>query len=131
MRVFFDTSAFVKRYIAESGTDAALDWCHRPTEIGLSAIAMPELISAFCRLQRENKISIEQCRQLKMALLSDVEDIATGDLTPRVLLHTMNSLEKMSYGQWKQSISAVQWPWNAISLSMPTNASLMRRNGQG
>jgi uncharacterized protein len=93
MRVFFDTSAFVKRYIAESGTDAVLDWCQRATEIGLSAIAVPELISAFCRLQREHKITDKQYQQLKTALLSDVEDIAIGDLTPRVLLHTMNSLE--------------------------------------
>jgi uncharacterized protein len=93
MRVFFDTSAFVKRYIAESGTDAVLDWCQRATEIGLSAIAVPELISAFCRLQRENKITNQQYLQLKKSLLSDVEDIAIGDLTPRVLLHTMNSLE--------------------------------------
>jgi uncharacterized protein len=93
MRVFFDTSAFVKRYIAESGTDAVLDWCQRATEIGLSAIAVPELISAFCRLQRENKITDKQYQRLKKALLSDVEDIAIGDLTPMVLLHTMSSLE--------------------------------------
>jgi hypothetical protein len=26
MLVFFDTSAFVKRYIRESGTDQVLDW---------------------------------------------------------------------------------------------------------
>ena len=93
MRVFFDTSAFVKRYFAESGTGAVVGWCQRATEIGLSAIAVPELISAFCRLQRENKITNKQYQELKKALLSDVEDIAIGDLTPRVLLHTMNSLE--------------------------------------
>lgn len=93
MRVFFDTSAFVKRYIAENGTDTVLDWCQRATEIGLSALALPELISAFCRLQRENKITNIQYKQLKTALLSDVEDIAIGDLTPVVLAHTVNSLE--------------------------------------
>jgi uncharacterized protein len=93
MRVFFDSSAFVKRYIAESGTDAVLDLCQRATEIGISAIAVPELISAFCRLQRENKITNLQYQQLKKSLLSDVEDIAIGDLTPRVLLHTINGLE--------------------------------------
>jgi uncharacterized protein len=93
MRVFFDTSAFVKRYIAENGSDSVLDWCQRATEISLSAIAVPELISTFCRLQRENKITNKQYQQLKKTLLSDVEDIAIGDLTPRVLLHTMGSLE--------------------------------------
>jgi uncharacterized protein len=93
MRVFFDTSAFVKRYIAENGTDTVLDWCQRATEIGLSAIAVPELISAFCRLQRENKITNQQYQKLKKALLSDVEDIAIGDLTPLVLSQTVISLE--------------------------------------
>jgi len=93
MRVFFDTSAFVKRYIAESGTDAVLEWCQRATEIGLSAIAVPELISAFCRLQRENKITREQYQQLKSHLFADIEDIAIGDLTPIVLSYSVNSLE--------------------------------------
>lgn len=93
MRVFFDTSAFVKRYIAENGTDTVLDWCQRATEIGLSAIAIPELISAFCRLQRGNKITSDQYQQLKASLLADVEDIAIGDLTPIVLAHTVSSLE--------------------------------------
>jgi predicted nucleic acid-binding protein len=93
MRIFFDTSAFVKRYIAESGTDAVLDWCQRATEIGLSAIAVPELISAFCRLRRENIITAEQYQQLKASLLVDIEDIAIGDLTPAVLSHTIKNLE--------------------------------------
>jgi uncharacterized protein len=93
MRFFFDTSAFVKRYIAESGTDAVLEWCQRASEIGLSAIAVPELISAFCRLKRENKITSDQYQQLKTLLFSDIEDIAIGDLTPIVLSHSVNSLE--------------------------------------
>jgi len=93
MRVFFDTSAFVKRYIAESGTDAVLEWCQRASEIGLSAIAVPELISAFCSLQRENKITREQYQQLKSHLFADIEDIAIGDLTPIVLSYSVNSLE--------------------------------------
>lgn len=50
MRVFFDTSAFVKRYIYEAGTDSVLEWCDRATEIGLSGIALPEIVSAFYRL---------------------------------------------------------------------------------
>jgi uncharacterized protein len=93
MRVFFDTSAFVKRYIAENGTNAVLEWCQRASEIGLSSIAIPELISVFCRLRRENKISDEQYQRLKTSLLSDIEDIAIGDLAPIVLAHTITSLE--------------------------------------
>ena len=73
MRVFFGTSTFVKRYVSEPGTDAVLDWCDQATEIGLSGIALPEIISAFCRLRREDKITDTQYRQLKSLLLADIE----------------------------------------------------------
>lgn len=93
MRVFFDSSAFVKRYISEAGTDSVLDWCDRATEIGLSGIALPEIISAFCRLRREGKIDDTQYRQLKSLLLADIEDAAVCDLTPAVLAQSVASLE--------------------------------------
>jgi predicted nucleic acid-binding protein len=93
MRVFFDTSAFVKRYIRETGTDIVLAWCNRATEIGLSGIVLPEMISAFCRLHRESKITNAQYRQLKSLLLADIEDAAICDLTPIVLGHAISSLE--------------------------------------
>lgn len=93
MRVFFDTSAFVKRYISESGTDIVLEWCDRATEIGLSGIALPEIISAFCRLHREARITDTQYRQLKSLLLADIEDAALCDLTPAVLAQAVLSLE--------------------------------------
>jgi predicted nucleic acid-binding protein len=94
VRVFFDSSAFAKRYISEAGTDAVLAWCDQATEIGLSAIALPEIISAFCRLRREGRIDETQYRQLKALLLADIEDAAICDLTPAVLAQTIASLEK-------------------------------------
>lgn len=93
MRVFFDSSAFVKRYISESGTEDVLAWCDRASEIGLSAIALPEIVSAFCRLRREGGIDDVQYRQLKSLLLLDIEDAAICDLTPQVLAHSVASLE--------------------------------------
>jgi predicted nucleic acid-binding protein len=93
MRVFFDTSAFVKRYVSEAGTDVVLEWCDRATEIGLSGIALPEIISAFCRLHREARITDTQYRQLKSLLLADIEDAAVCDLTPAVLGQAVSSLE--------------------------------------
>lgn len=94
MRVFFDTSAFVKRYVREPGTDVVLQWCDRASEIVLSGIALPEVISSFCRLQREGKITDTQYRQLKSLLMADIEDVAICDLTPVVLAHSILSLEK-------------------------------------
>jgi predicted nucleic acid-binding protein len=94
MRVFFDTSAFVKRYIHESGTPEVLEWCDRATEIGLSGIVLVEIISSFCRLRRENKITELQYRQLKSLLLADIEDIAICDLTASVQVQAITALEK-------------------------------------
>jgi len=93
VRVYFDTSAFVKRYVREEGTDTVLKWCDHATEIILSGIALPEIISAFCRLHREAKITEAQYRQLKSALLVDIEDAVICDLAPAVLAPAISSLE--------------------------------------
>lgn len=93
MRVFFDSSAFVKRYVMEEGTDTVLFWCDQATELCLSGIALPEIISAFCRLQREERISILQYRHLKTMLLSDIVDAVITDLNPVVMRRTIFCLE--------------------------------------
>ena len=93
MRVFFDSSALVKRYISEAGTEVVLAWCDRASEIGLSGIALPEIISAFCRLRREGKIDDTHYRQLKSLLLGDIEDMAICDLSPEVLAQSIVCLE--------------------------------------
>jgi len=93
VRVFFDSSAFVKRYVSEPGTVAVLKWCDQAAEIGLSAIALPEIVSAFCRLRRDDKIDDKQYRQLKSLLLADIEDAAICDLNPEVLARSITSLE--------------------------------------
>ena len=93
MRVFFDSSAFVKRYVSEASTEVVLAWCDRASELGLSAIALAEIVAAFCRLRREDKIDDTQYRQLKSLLLVDIEDAAICDLTPEVLAQSIASLE--------------------------------------
>lgn len=94
MRVFFDSSAFVKRYVREEGTDVVLSWCDQATELCLSGIALPEIVSAFCRLLREDLVSPVQYRHLKTMLMADISDAAICDLAPEVIRHSMISLEK-------------------------------------
>jgi predicted nucleic acid-binding protein len=93
MRVFFDTSAFAKRYIREAGTDEVLAWCERASELALAVIAMPELISAFRRLSRERRLTETQYRQLKSDLAADVADAFVCDVNPLVLKHAITALE--------------------------------------
>jgi len=93
MRIFFDSSAFVKRYIREEGTDNVLTLCNQATELCLSGIALMEIISAFCRLQRENRVSSSQYRQLKALLMADIVDAAICDLSPEVIRYSIIALE--------------------------------------
>lgn len=94
MRVFFDSSAFAKRYVHEAGSEAVLDWCNKATELCLAAIAVPELVSAFCRLQREGHMTDAQYDALKACLLQDIADVVVCDLSPQVMLHTVHNLER-------------------------------------
>jgi hypothetical protein len=94
MRVFFDSSAFVKRYVREEGTEAVLTFCDEAAELCLSGIALPEIVSAFCRLRREGVISPVQYRHLKAHLLADISDAAVCDLTPEVIHNAVVCLEK-------------------------------------
>lgn len=93
MRIFFDSSAFAKRYIREKGTDIVLLWCDQATELCLSGIVISEIVSAFCRLQRENIISTVQYRDLKTMLMTDIGDAAICDLTPEVIRQSILALE--------------------------------------
>ena len=72
MRVCFDSSAVAKRYINEPGTAEVLAWCDRADELVLSVIALPEMISAFCRLQREGRSSAAEYHAIKNEVMSDL-----------------------------------------------------------
>ena len=94
MRIFFDSSAFVKRYVAEAGTEAVLALCDRADELVLSVIAVPELISAFCRLRREGTISDADYGRLKRELMADVVDAMVCDVAHDVVAKSVESLER-------------------------------------
>lgn len=93
MRVYFDSSAFAKRYIDETGTADVLAWCERASELALSVIALPELISAFRRLQREGRLTDAQYQIIKRALMLDIADALICDTTPQVIQHAVKALE--------------------------------------
>lgn len=93
MRVFFDSSALVKRYIREAGTDAVIAWCDKAAELAVAVIAVPEILSAFRRLTREGRLSDEQYGQLKAALGADLEDAVLCEMSPQVVQRAVAALE--------------------------------------
>ena len=93
MRVFFDTSAFVKRFIAEVGSEHADTVTQNASEMGLSILCFPELMSALNRKQREGLITEESYLNLKREILKDIEDTDIINLTPSVLRKATELLE--------------------------------------
>lgn len=93
MRVFLDSSALVKRYIREAGTDEVLAWCDQATELAVAVIAVAEVISAFRRLVRENRISESQYAALKADLRADLADVLLCEVSPQVVQRAIAALE--------------------------------------
>jgi uncharacterized protein len=93
VRIFFDSSAFAKRYVAEVGSEAVIALCDRADELVLSVIAVPEIISAFCRLRREGKISDVDYDRLQQELMADLVDALVCDVAHDVVVKSIQSLE--------------------------------------
>jgi predicted nucleic acid-binding protein len=93
MRVFFDTSSFVKRFVEEVGSEQAVNITQNASEVGLSIICYPEIISALNRKLRAEFITEETYTELKNEVLQDIEDIDIVNLTPNVLEKTTDLLE--------------------------------------
>ena len=65
----------------------------RASELALSVIAVPELISAFCRLRRERRLTPAQYARIKGDLLADIADALICDTTPQVIQRAVRALE--------------------------------------
>ena len=70
-KVFLDTPAFAKRYVAEQGTDKITALCQQADSLVVSVICLPELISTLSRLVREKRLSKADWRKLKGDTVAD------------------------------------------------------------
>ena len=93
MKVFFDSSAFAKRYIVEPGSDKVERICSQSSMLGVSLICLPEIISALSRLSRQSVITEDQYETAKLALLRDLEDAMICNVTPSVIKESIHILE--------------------------------------
>ncbi len=93
MKVFLDTSAFAKRYIAEQGSDKVMALCQRADSLVVSVICLPELISTLSRLVREKKLPIADYRKLKRDAMSDLADVDICQITSDIVVSVISLLE--------------------------------------
>ena len=93
MKTFFDSSAFAKRYVEEDGSDTVEQLCGKATELALSVICAPEIISALNRRLREGSLSRQQYLEAKARLSTEVTDATIVNLVPAVIADAIKVLE--------------------------------------
>ena len=94
MKTFFDSSAFAKRFVDESGSDDVEALCDSTTTLGLSVLCVPEILSALNRRLREGAIVRRQYAMAKRRLFDDVRDAEIVNLTGRVVMSSVDVLEE-------------------------------------
>lgn len=93
MKVFLDTSAFAKCYVAEPGSEKVLAICQQADSLVVSVIYLPELVSTLSRLVREKKLTEVAYQKLKDNALADLADVDVCQITPEVLASVVSLLE--------------------------------------
>ncbi len=96
MRTFFDSSAFAKRYVEEPGSQAVDSLCLESTELGLSVLCVPEIISALNRRVRDGLLTRREYEEVKDYLAHDIRDVVIIDLVPKVVSACTRVLETNS-----------------------------------
>jgi predicted nucleic acid-binding protein len=94
MLSFFDSSAFAKRFIEESGSDEIEKICRESESIALSSICFPEIVSALNRRVRENSISKKEYLLIKERIIEEFESIEIINVVPEVIAKSISLLEK-------------------------------------
>jgi hypothetical protein len=93
MRLFFDTSAFIKRYISEPGSAAVESLCSESTDVALAIVCPVEILSAINRIKREGRISAVEYDKINAALLGDIRDITLIAIDTRVVNYSIRAIE--------------------------------------
>jgi len=93
VKLFLDTSALAKRYIAEQGSDGVLRLCREAEQLAVSVICLPEMISTLNRLVQERRLSRAKYQVLKQTLLGDLAGADLCELTTAVMRGVIRLLE--------------------------------------
>jgi hypothetical protein len=116
MNLFFDTSALIKRYISETGSDNVDALFNKADRIFVSAVTKIEAFSTIKRLHKEKAISNEAYQNLIAEIGYDfqhftvfplskfVEDVALS-LIDKYQLKTLDSIQLASLLNQKELVN--------------------------
>jgi predicted nucleic acid-binding protein len=104
---FADTSALIKRYVAETGSAWVRSWANPAAgnTVVISRLTTVELVAGLARRQRENSISVADFAALRGRFINDADQFYTvvglrkhvlkqaRDLVPRHSLRTLDAIQ--------------------------------------
>jgi uncharacterized protein len=93
MKTLLDSSAFAKRYIEEEGSREVDEICLATSVLALSALCVPEIVSALNRRVREKRLSTREYLTAKSRLSEEVADAVIVNLTHEVIGRAVFLLE--------------------------------------
>ena len=93
MKLLVDSSAFVKRYVQEDGSERVEQFLQEASQLALCIILVPEIISGLSRRVREQVLSLYDYREVKRQLMKDVHDATVLQVTPAVISRSVKLLE--------------------------------------
>ena len=113
MRVFFDSSSLAKRYIDEQGSSEIESILYDTTQLAVSIIVIPEILSGLNRRVREGVITLEDYKIIKKQFAEDMEDMIVLQLAPKVISTSTSLLEKNTLRAMDALHIACAIEWNA------------------
>ena len=91
-----DSSALIKRYIHEPGSEKVMSLCAKADQLILSVVCVPEAVSAFCRLRRDKQMTEDVYHILKNDLQEDIQEAVIVKIEPEIIERSVLCLEKQS-----------------------------------
>lgn len=104
MRIFFDSSALVKRHVWESGTEEVLELCRETDEVILSAITSIEIVSALTRKKHEKKLMHGNYKKILQAFAEDIKCSTIIEVNSTVITLAIKCLQNFK----TRSLDAIQ-----------------------
>jgi len=83
--LFLDTSALVKLYIAEPGSERMREFVARGEPMAASVLAFAEIHATFTRRRREELLQASELEQLQLAFANDWEELTQVPVGSAVL----------------------------------------------
>jgi predicted nucleic acid-binding protein len=93
VRLYLDSSAMVKMYVPEAGSELVKARCGAADEILVSVLVRPETVAALTRLLRAGKLTQEQYDSAKQSLNAALEVATVIELSPSVVGKAVACLE--------------------------------------